>query len=342
MKKLLLLAALLVVALPSGAQPGDTLLIPDGTMYSIQYERAREHPGVDTDSQVYLVLTIRHGEDVKQEIVPASKEKGAHFNPALAYDAQSGTLFTFWIHNNSMLLSQLMFASRDASGVWSEAEAFGEMADRRDNLRIAVTRRYEDADGKVKNGISVHLAWWQFNSSSVTRTAHYAIVTIEDGKVLGVSSMDLSEFLPAGLAKATEPVSSSVIMQPLLFTSAKQDSVLVVFGDMESGTMHNVRITPKVASNGRLRVPGGRREGPSHRAPALDVAGGGRLEGVYGEGSGDGEGNRLALYTEGDNGQLRYVTLKDGKWSSQRTVTTDEHLTRSAVVDALRRLVSEH
>ena len=336
MKKLILTFVLAFVSLAASAQQGDTLLSPDGTMYSIQYERAREHPGVETDSQVYLVLTTRRGEEVTREIVPASKEKGAHFNPALAYDAQSGTLFAFWIHNNSMILSQLMFASRDASGVWSEAEAFGEMADRRENLRIAVTRKYEDTDGTVRNGISVHLSWWQFNSSAINRTAHYAIVTIEDGKVLGVQSIDLSEFVPKNLPKATAEVNASVIKQPLLFTSAKQDSVLVVFGDMESGTMHNVRVTPKVASNGRLRVPGGKREGLVNKAPGLDMLTSGRLEGVYGD------GDHLALYTEGENGQLRYVTLKDGEWSAQRTVTTDEQLSRSAVVDALRRLVTEH
>lgn len=336
MKKIILLLSLLLLPLAASAQQGDTLITPDGTMYSIQYERARQHPDVTTDSSVYLVLTTRRGEEVTREVVPATHERGAHFNPAIAYDAQSGTLFAFWIHNTSMLLSQLMFASRDADGVWSEAEAFGQMADRRENLRIAVTRKYEEHDGTLKNGLSVHLAWWQFNSSSVTRTAHYAIVTIEEGKVLGVSSLDLDTFVPKNVEPATEEINEAAIMQPLLFTSPRQDSVLVVFGDVESGTLHNVRVTPKVASNGRLRVPGGKREGRTYRAPSLDVVSGSRIEGVYGD---DG---RLAFYTEGENGQVRYVTLKDGQWSEQRTIATDEHLSRFAVIDALRRLVTEH
>ena len=51
---------------------------------------------------------VSEGEEVKREIVPATREKGAHFNPTIAYDAQTGMLFAFWIHNSSMLVNQLM------------------------------------------------------------------------------------------------------------------------------------------------------------------------------------------------------------------------------------------
>lgn len=336
MKKLPLL--LILLATPLLAQQGDRLLTPDGTMYSIRHEYAREHPEVETDSQVYLVLTGRRGDEETREIVPATRERGTHFNPAIAYDAQSGMLFAFWIHNSSYtsLSNQLMFASRDAEGNWSEAESFGAWFDRRENLRIAVTRRYEDEHGVVRNGLTVHLAWWQFTSEENKKSAKYTMVTVEDGAVIGMADLNLSKFIPEGLEKMMGDV-PPVVTQPLLFTSPQQDSVTVVFGDVDSGTLHTVRVTPKkVAGNGgRLRVPGGKREsGPGYRAPAITVANGSRVEGVYAN------HDRLALYTT-EEGKVHYAVLSQGEWSAPRTIRIDEHHTNSAVVDAIRRLVSE-
>lgn len=334
MKKLILLLALLCLPLVASAQQGDALLTPDGTMFTINYERAKEHPDVETDSQIYLLLTARRGDEVTREIVPATADlKGSHSNPAIAYDAQSGMLFAFWIHNSGMLSNQLMFASRASDGTWSDAVSFGVYYNTRHNLRIAVTRKIEDHEGNLRNGLVVHLSWWQFNFETNRHEAQYMLLAVNRDGVADMMPVDLNEFIPKNLEPATTAVDSEVLRQPLLFTSARQDSVLVVYGDLESATLHNVRITPKVGANGRLRVPGGKREVVS-KSPTLET-GEARIEGVYGD------NDRMAFYAE-SGGKLRYVLLKDGEWSAQRTISLDEQLSQRAVIDALRRLVSEH
>ena len=334
MKKLILLLALLCLPLVASAQQGDALLTPDGTMYTINYERAKEHPDVETDSQIYLMLTMRRGDEVTKEIVPATRDlKGSHSNPAIAYDAQSGMLFAFWINNPSMVANQLMFASRAADGTWTDPVSFGVYYNTRHNLRIAVTRKFEDETGNLRNGLVVHLAWWQFNFETNRHEAQYMLLSVARNGGVEMMPVDLNQFIPKGLEPAIGATDSEVLRQPMLFTSAKQDSVLVVYGDLESATLHNVRITPKVAADGRLRVPGGKREVVS-KSPTLET-GVTRIEGVYGD------NDRLAFYAE-TAGKLNYVLLKDGEWSTQRTISLDDQLSQRAVIDALRRLVSEH
>lgn len=336
MKKLIVLVALLFVPLLASAQQGDALLTREGTLYSVQFERSDEHPEVDAVSEAYLTLTSRKGETVTRDIVPVTAaEKGSHFNPAIAYDSDSGMLFVFWIHHSNMLLNQLMFVSRNADGVWSEAKTFGALYDQRRNLRLAVTRKVENADGQMERGISVHLTWFEFDFTTAKSSARYALATIENGAVAAIEQLNLDSFLPEGLQESVEPVSANVLNQPLLFPSAKQDSVLLVFGDLRSGTLQTLRISPKVGTNGgRLRVPGGKREGGGFRAPALDIAVGTRLEGLYGD------DDRMAFYAN-EEGRIRYAVLKDGDWSNTHSIGLDEGLSSHAAVDALRRLVNE-
>jgi len=334
MRKLIVIAVLLFLPLLAGAQQGDALLTREGILYSVQFERADEHPEVEAASSAYLTLTMRRGESVTREMVPVTQtEKGEHFNPVIAYDSSSGMLFLFWIHHSNLVSNQLMFASRDAQGVWGEAKSFGALYDHRSNLRLAVTRKFEDADGQLQSGLSVHLAWWEFDFTNAKSSARYALATIEDGLVAGIEQLDLGSFLPQDLLAATEPVDASVVNQPLLFPSPKQDSVLLVFGEVVSGTMHSLRIRPKISANGgRLRVPGGKRE-TGFRSPSLD-AGTSRLEGIYGD------DDRMAFYVNEGN-RLRYVVLKDGTWSDANAITLDNALSSGAATDALRRLVNE-
>jgi hypothetical protein len=332
MKKLILFVVLLFVPLLASAEQGDVLLTPEGTLYSVQFERAEDHPEVVTESSLYLTLTARRGDEVTREIVPATLEKGAHFYPAIAFDADSGMLFVFWIHHLSMLSNQLMFVSRDSEGTWGEATSFGALYDSRRNLRVAVTRKFEDGNGQLQSGLSVHLAWWAFDFTTAKYGARYALATIDEGRVADVQELNLNAFIPEGLEQATEAIDENVLSQPLLFPSP--DSVLLVFGDLPSGTMHTLRIRPKIGANGgRLRVPGGKRES-QFGVPALN-AGSSRIEGVYGD------DDRMAFYAN-ENGQIRYVVLQNGKWSSSQAIMLDEQLTSGAAVEALRRLVNEH
>jgi len=340
MKKLIVLLALVVVPLLAGAQEGNTLLIPDGTLYTIHHERAVDHPQVAASSVAYLVLTARRGDAIVPEIIPATLHGGAHFNPTIAYDAETGMLFAFWIHNPSGSATQLMFASRNVDGVWSEASAFGAYNDRRENLRIAVTRKYQDEHGESRNGLTVHLAWWQFSYETREKSAQYMMVTIQDGNVAGMEPLDLHGFVSKGLQtddEEAQQIDATILMQPLLVSSPAQDSVVLLFGDLETRTLNSVRVRPvvKVGGNGRLRVPGGKREAGPYRAPLLHVTEGQRVEGLYG---GD---NSIAFYTKAE-GKLRYVLLRDGEWTQQHAIALDKQVTEGAAVDALRRLVTEN
>ncbi|HEV7241018.1 MAG TPA: hypothetical protein VGQ36_17395 [Thermoanaerobaculia bacterium] len=334
MRKLLVVVALLFVPLLASAQQGNTLLQPDGTLYSVQFERAEDHPEVVTESSAYLKLTARRGEDVKHEIIPATtQERGANYSPTIAYDSQSGMLFVFWIHGVGMMSSQLMFTSRSADGVWAPATTFGGWNDQRKNLRIAVTRKFRDEEDDIRNGLSVHLAWWELNITTGEGRAKYAMASVHDSRIYDFEYVDLAQFLAADAEKVTD-VNKEFLNQPVLFTTALQDSVVLMFGDIATGTMNQVRITPrKVVGDGRLRVPGGRREG-GFRAPAMEVANM-RVDGVYSDST------RIALYAVG-NAKLQYVLLSDGKLSEPFTIKLDSEISSDAAVDALRRLVNEH
>jgi hypothetical protein len=337
MKKLIVLLALCLVPLLAGAQEGNTLLIPDGTLYTIHHERAIDNPEAHASSVAYLVLTARRGDEIVPEVIPATLYGGAHFNPAIAYDAETGMLFAFWIHNPSRGATELMFASRNADGVWSKAASFGDYNDRRENLRIAVTRKYEDENGELRNGITVHLAWWQFSQETGEKSAKYMMVTVRDGNVVNLEPMDLTSFVPkVKPADEQEQPDTRVLTQPLLVSSAKQESVVLLFGDVATRTVNAVRITPKtkVGANGRLRVPGGRREGETYRMPTMLVAENERVDALYGD------NDSIAFYTESE-GKVRYVLLRDGNWTPQHTIVLDKQVTVGAAVAAHRRLVTE-
>lgn len=341
MKKLILVAALLAFPLLASAQQPDALLTRDGTLYTVQFERAEDHPEVVTESAAYLKLAARRGDEIRSEIIPSTLERGSNYNPTIAYDEQSGMLFVFWIHNQGMLLNQLMFTSRTADGTWAEARVFGDgYYNQRKNLRIAVTRKFRLEDDELRSGLSVHLVWWELNTTTGKGSAKYAMASIHGGDIIDFTPVDLSEFVEpvATDAPATDAAdhanNKDFLKQPLLFTTPTQDSVVVLFGDLETDTMNQVRITPrKVIADGRLRVPGGRREG-GFKMPNVDTSAN-RLEGVFADST------RLALYTVNE-GRLQYVLL-DGKTASQPfAITLDEHLSPAAAVDALRRLVNEH
>ena len=339
MKKLIVVIALLFVPLLATAQQLDAVLTRDGTLYTVQFVRAEDHPDVITESAAYLKVTARKGDEVKSEIIPSTLQRGGNYSPTVAYDEQSGMLFVFWIHNQGMLSNQLMFTSRTADGVWSDARVFGDgYYDQRKNLRVAVTRKFRDEDEDLHSGVSVHLVWWELNTTTGKGSAKYAMASIAGGHIVDFVSLDLSEFvspaeLPEQKKETAEAGSRELLKQPLLFPTPMQDGVVVLFGDLDTATMNQVRITPKkIAGDGRLRVPGGRREG-RFRAPQMDASS--RLEGVFVDST------RLALYTVGE-GKLRYVLSNGKDLSEPFSITLDQSLSAASAVDALRRLVNEH
>lgn len=336
MRRLLLTLCVLVLPVFASAQHREALLTPDGTLFTIE-SRTTDSDGTSYGT-AHLLLRQQRGSEIVQEIVPATLVEGAHTESAFAYDADSRTLFVFWLRHIGLMGSQLMFACRDANGTWGPAETFGEAFNIRKNLRIAFTRRVLEQDGTLSAtpALSVHLVWWEFDSEAAAESARYAMMTIETGRVASMEYLDLAPFaIKAEGEEIAQDEDRSVLKQPLLFTSQQQESVVVVFGDLSTSRVHQVRVRPtKIVSDGRLRVPVGRTEG-SVKKPALRAEANSRIEGIYG-----GDAGRLALYTRNGNG-LQYVIMRDGAWTESRTIALDEQITSSAAVDALRRLLSE-
>lgn len=336
MKRLLAVVSLLILPVLATAQTREALLTPDGTLFRIESQVDQTATSGVPDS--HLVLRSQRGEEVSVEQVPATVHNASNTEPAIAYDAESRTLFVFWLRHEGLMSSELLFTCRYPDGTWADAKAFGERFDYRENLRIAFTRKVAGEDGALTNGLSAHLVWWEFDTQDGTESARYAMVTIEGGKIASIDQLDLKQFTAGDSEAEPAPdVESNILKQPLVFASPKQDSVVIVFGDLEKRRMHEVRVTPTlppVASEGRLRVPVGRQEG-SGAGPQFVAAADGRIEGIYGD------TDRMALYTRSGN-KLHYVVMQDGSWTESRSIALDEDVTSAAAVDALRRLLNGH
>lgn len=336
MKRLLLVVALLLVPVVAAADGRDQLLTVDGTMYSISAEPSANHPDAAAESTTLFVLTARRGEEAIREVVPPTLTRGWHYSPSLAYEPESGTLFVFWIRNISLLFNELLFASRDASGVWTTATEFGSPWDFRENLRIAVTRKVDDpATGSTIPGINVHATWWEFDSSTGRESARYAMVVIEKGAVVAIEELDPASLVVSSPATPETAVTDPTLLkQPILFPS--RDQVRLMFGDLATGKIHQATIRPSLppVPDGRIRIPVGRSDGDGG-SPSLTISANSTVEGIS-----DGH-DGVALYTQ-DGDKLRYVLFRDGAWSTERTIALDSQIQSSTAVDALRRLVREH
>ena len=327
MKKFIVVAALLLFPLFASAQ-GETLLTPDGTLYTIEEQSPDE-------ATVQLLLTTRSAGNISRQIVPATLEPGVHSSAAMAYDAESGMLYIFWLRHTAMLESELLFTSFDKEGNWAPATAFGQPFDYRENLRVAVTRKVVGAHDKFEPGITVHATWWETDTHTGKESAQYAILALEPGKV-EVTFLNLADFTTAGDRVELEKDELSILRQPVLFTSAKQESVLVTFGDVASNRLHRVRVYPArpPVSSGRIRIPVGRSEG-GFTAPRFRNTSNSTVNAV------SGENDNLAFYVK-DAAKLHYVLLRDGAWTDARAIDLDEQITAPAAIDAIRRLVNEH
>lgn len=332
MKKVLVFVGLLALPLFAAASDGpDVLMTNAGDLFAISSEAPME--GSDSQSTMHLVLTERRGEETIREIVPATMERGQHFNPVLGYDPESGTLFVFWIQHLGTLYNQLLFVTRDSSGTWSEPTEFGSPYNYREHLRVAVTRKVADDEGNANSlGLSIHATWWEFDTRTGLESAQYRMLSIENGHVVDVAELELGQFVDGSIV-GPDDIDLSVLEHPMISTSSRQDSVLLTFGDLETRSFTQVRVTPKVKSDGRLRVPIGKRDG-GFASPSMNLTADAKLDGVFSE------NGRIAFYTI-ENDALRYAILKDGQWSETRSILLDDQFSNVRAVGALRKMVAE-
>jgi hypothetical protein len=330
MKRLLLLLLLLVPTLAVSADR-DILLTPRGTVYSV--ETAYAAPDVSTTSSQFLLLTEDTGGKRRSTAIPESLTGGFNARPALAYDETSDTLFVFWERASNFFLREMMLGSYQ-KGKWNGATSADSKPFRmRYNLRVAVTRTYEqvEKDGTVKvlPGLTVHALWWE--DSGARQEARYAMMTVENGAVSDIQTRSLTDFVTtSGLEPVDGSLDPEVLRHPMLVETAGRGSVDVLFGELATNQLH--RITLKPVSDGRIRIPIGRRE-TRYPSPHMRVGADAHLSAIASDGDG------LAIYVPSET-EVTFVTFEGGQWSEARTVKLHDGLSAEAAVEALRKMVA--
>jgi hypothetical protein len=335
MKRFLAAAAIVLSASAAFAQANDerdVLLTQGGTLYTVESQLAP----ADSDSRRQLVLTVQNGDDNQTTVVPESLTAGFRCAPALTYDAESNTLFVFWLRMPNITSSELLLATYH-DGKWSTPVSVDNKGFRlRSNLRIAVTRQVADAANVDAPALIVHAVWWE--QSSGGEQARYALVAIDKGAVSAVEVHDLSEFQNAAPETAVVDANfnSEILRHPAILDNGSKDSIDVLFGDIRSNTFS--RTTLKPIAQGRIHIPIGHSGGGPDRviaAPAMFSANwSGRVSAI-----GAPNGNFLLYNTTSDS--VRYIMFDDGAWTAVRSVPVSDKLTTDGAVSVLSRMLNQ-
>ena len=335
MKRALLILALLVAPVLLHAQSPDRaiLLAPNGTVYTVD-STLNEGAGSITSSR-YLTLTIQNGTSILKTNVPASLTGGNNWQPELAFDSDSDTLFVFWLHSQNTILgaNELLFSSYQ-NGKWNAPSSIDDVPYHfRYNLRVGMTRsvQAQDDGGGARQvpGLTVHVAWW--DESSVGEVCRYAMLTVEKGVVTAVYRRDLPDFINNAYMRSFELGNDDreLLRHPIVFESPDHDTVDIVFGDMQTNTIH--RLTLKPVLDSRVRIPIGVRDG-GFPAPHHKLTSDAKLSAIatpY---------DRLVFYYIA-NGAVKYLQFEDGSWQREKTITLTDAVSAEAAVSALRRMV---
>lgn len=338
-KKLILLLALLTISVAAtAAEDGWMLLTDDGTLYTVERAWPRDFPGVAAQSNSFLILNERRGDQIVRYIVPGTLTAGVHTNPTLAYDSDSKTVFLFWQSSQTAMHSELYFTSF-SGGNWTPELTFATARNSRSNLRIAVTRKVT-VNGQggqyLQPEINVHAVWWEFDTANGRQSARYALLTIENGRVIAPEKTYALAAFGEGPRQNVEPeFSDDILKHPALFTTTA-DTVDIVYGNLETNALHRVTIRPtKPALDARIRIPVGVKDGPLSGSPRFRTnSSDDRLAAM------SGEGDRVVFYvSEADS--VQYVMYKNGGWSQQQSIALDAQVSSDAAVTAIRKMLND-
>lgn len=339
MKRLVYFALLvsLVPALLAETTDRDVLLTSAGTLYTIESDSVANY-GLSVPSTRVLKLTTRQAGENESQFVPATLNGGLHSEPALAYLAETDTLFAVWQKMPNGSGSELVFASyRD--GKWSAPTSIDPAPFRyRRNLRIGVTRYVEEVQSDEStartHGTVIHLVWWEESSSG--QKARYAMLAVNDGKVQSIQISDLETFVSISESPVEDSseVSRELLVQPIIFERSSNDAVEVLFGDWLRARMYRVEIAP-IRADGVLRPPIGRqvRALPAPRRLHGDSLG--KVSAIDGPAG----SNRLVLYFREEN-LVSYLIHGDEGWSELKQIAIDSAITVEDAVTALRKMVA--
>jgi|GEM_PF-469623 len=347
MKRLLISFAFVLFATAVFGQVADrdVLVTPGGTVFTV----ASQIPPADAENPVdalqTLTLTVQNGSEVNHILVPASTSSGSHFGAALAYDAESSTLFVLWIHMPNAMSSELLLAPYH-DGKWQSAVSVDAEPYRfRNNLRLGITRSVAQLqkDGNYADvpALLLHAVWWE--ESGKGEEARYALMTIDKGALqLPIETHSLEEFVAS-----TDTVNNTVdpkfnkelLRHPAIVSSPMQSSVEVVFGDTHSNLIHGVTLRP--IADSRIHIPvgvgsGGPSPGPKPKSlaapPNFNADWKGPITIIE-------RGDRLVFANAGET-SLSYITYANGTWTDVKSIAIDSHFPAEAALAAIDKMVS--
>jgi hypothetical protein len=310
------------------------LVTPGGTLYTAETEVVAG----DSEMRRQVTLTIQDSGKPVRTVVPDSLTAGVNAAPSLAYDAESRTLFVFYLKMPNLMSSELLLAAyRD--GKWEPAISIDNKPfDIRSSLRIAVKRKVAQLqhDGTYTDlsALIVHAAWWEQTGDG--ESARYALVSISKGNVSSIELHDLNEFMASDAA--TFPVSPDfnreLLKHPAIVDTASIDSVDVVFGDLRTNSFNRVTLRP--IADGRIHIPIG-----------VGTGGGGGHFGVPYAFSADWNG-RISTISSGSNlifcnamkNSVSYLLYSDSVWSPLKALPLNDKLTAEGAISALTRMAN--
>lgn len=336
MKRLLLIAALLLSAMPMRAAgtDRDVLLVPDGTVYTADVQNAEDRAG-----GTVIALTIQRGSFNTRAVVPGSDSMALRSAPALAYDAETQTVYVFWLRMPNPMSSELLVSAyRD--GKWAPPVSIDNKPyTLRYNLRIAVRHKVAQpqSDGSVKDipALIIHTVWWE--QTGTGEVARYAMVPIDKG-ILGAAELhDMSEFaFPGDPANVDPAFNKEILKHPAIIDTGSANSVDVVFGDLQTNSL--TRVTLRPIAEGRIHIPighggGGRRLGAPTSFTAEWSGNVAAVVPAYDDGT-------LLLYNVGGS-SLNFVLYSNGAWAPPTTIPLNDKLSADAAIAALSRMLSQ-
>lgn len=338
--KRLLIALLFVVPSVVLAAPvvdRDVLLTADGVVYTIEMQNNDGSAAADITE--FLRLSVQRGSQTTTSVVPESLKAGLSRRPTLAFDAQSNTLFVFWLRMPNAMSSELLVSAYH-DGKWSPAVSIDNKAyTLRDNLQIAVRHQVAElqADGSYKDraGLVIHTVWWEQTGDG--ELARYALVGIDSGRVSTVELHDLNEFITAtDSATVDSQFNNDLLKHSAIIDTMSADSVDIVFGDLHTHTLS--RITLRPIADSRIHIPIGRggRAFQMGAPQTFSAEWSGKVSAVV-PGHDDGT---LLMYNVND-AAVSFLLYENGKWATVKTVPLNEKLSSDAAIAALKRMLNQ-
>ncbi|MEO8217919.1 MAG: hypothetical protein ABI718_12630 [Acidobacteriota bacterium] len=339
------IAVLLLLVAPAvafaQASDRDVLLTNEGTLYTIESEYSSDYEFA-ADSSKLLHLTIQNGTETQSVFVPESLNPGIHSDPALAWDAESRTLFVFWQRTpNPRTSSDLLFSSLH-EGVWSRATLVTNTEfEFRSNFRIGMTRLAgeQQPDGSYLNkpALIIHVTWWNQNGHG--EDGGYAMLQLENGLVKTKSVFNLNEMLAEHRALEPAPLpedyNRELFRHPAILEQPTHDSVELIFADWDTNRFEKISVRPIVAQ-GYMKPPVGFWRGEFPAAPGFRNVVESRVTLLPGAGVDD---SNLLFYFRSGKG-YDYMVVKNGTWSEVKSIAFNEKITSDMALEAMRKLIA--